>query len=100
MPDSVALPQLTWRVVWFSLLAAAFSLVGGSLSLYDHHGASGIGTAGIIVGGAAFQVANARRVFLRGCPSEVRSWMRPVTAGLCVLALVCFAVAGWVTIHH
>lgn len=99
MDTPAALPQQTWYVVWFSLLAAAVSLVGGLLPLFQHRGIRGPWAVGIIVGVAGFQVANARRLFLRNHPGEVRTWMRPASHALYGTSLVFFIVAGWFAFH-
>jgi predicted outer membrane lipoprotein len=94
------LPRLTWGVVWFSLLAAAFSVIGALLPLLDHRAMRGGWAAGILVGAAGFQITNARRLFLQSHPDEVRRWMQPAAMALYGVALLFFAAAAWTAAHR
>jgi len=101
MNEPAVLPRLTWRVVWFSLFAAALSLAAALLApLFDHRALRGSWAVGIIVGSAGFQVANARRLFLLNHPGEVRAWMRPATVGLYAIALLFVGGAAWSLFHR
>ena len=95
MNTPAVLPQATWRVVWFSLLAAALSLVAFLLPLLDDRGLRGAWAVAIIVGNAGFQLDNARHLFLRSHPGEARTWMWPASLALYGIAFLCLLEAGW-----
>lgn len=93
-PSPSELTASTWRVVWFSLVAAVASM-GGFLGTLLQHAPRGAWAAGIITGIAGFQVGNARRLFSYRAPDEIRPWMRPVSIALYVVSLALFAYAIW-----
>lgn len=95
MNDSSDLPRLTWRVVGFSLLAAAVSLGAALYPILERQTVRASWPVGIIVLVAGFQVMNARRLFLHSHPAEVRSWMRPLGLSLYAIALLDFALLAW-----
>jgi hypothetical protein len=93
-PSPAALTASTWRVVWFSLIAAVVSL-GGFLGTLLQHAPRGAWAAGIITAVGGFQVGNARRLFSYRAPDEIRPWMRPVSIALYVVSAALFVFAIW-----
>jgi hypothetical protein len=99
MPDS-GQPSLTWRIVSFSCIAAAVSLIAFVFQWASRGVPRGGWAAAIIVAMAGLQILNARRLFAYTAPAEIRSWMRPAGWGLCVAALALVAISIWAGRSH
>jgi hypothetical protein len=78
----------TNRVVFFSLLSAAFSVAATAGASYHHPIPWTALLSGLIVALAGFQIANARRLFALSTPAAIRSWMTPASRACYSIGIV------------
>jgi len=83
----------TKQVVLFSLMSAALAIVATAVASYHRPVPWTALLSGVIVALAGFQIANARRIFGFGAPSEVRAWMIPASR-VCYAMGVVLAILG------
>lgn len=86
-------------VVVFSLVAAAFSIVGVAVASYDRPVPWTALLAGVVVACTGFQIANARRIFALNAPTAIRGWMTP-TSRACYLTGAILLLLGVRALLH